>query len=169
MFLQVYLLTSPIAMTPEVIKFFAVALWSSFKFMLGFFMALGFGFNYVESILTTTLGGFLGVLIYLYLWGLIIKLKHKFYPTKSRKGIKVNNRLRWLVNFINKYEIYGIVALTPVFLSVPVGTILASMIEKNKWRIKVYMFAAFVLWGTLLYGIYAWFGIRLDELMYTLF
>jgi hypothetical protein len=31
------------------------------------------------------------------------------------------------------------------------------------------MFAAFVLWGTLLYGIYAWFGIRLDELMYTLF
>lgn len=156
-------------MTPEVIKLFTVALWSSFKFMVGFFMALGFGFNYVESILTTTSGGFVGVLIYLYLWDLIVLLKNKLFPPKPKHGIKINNKLRWLVNFINKYEIYGIVVLTPVFLSVPVGTILASMIEKNKWRIKVFMFFSFVAWGSLVYGIYTFFGIRLDEVISRLF
>lgn len=156
-------------MTPEVIKLFTVALWSSFKYMVGFFMALGFGFNYIESILTTTTGAFIGVLVYLYLWDALVLLKNKIWPPKPKKGIKINNKLRWLVNFINKYEIYGIVVLTPIFLSVPVGTILASMIEKNKWRIKVYMFVSFVAWGSLVYGIYSVFGIRLDLLIDRLF
>lgn len=156
-------------MTPEVIKLFTVALWSSFKYMVGFFMALGFGFNYIESILTTTTGAFIGVLVYLYLWDALVLLKNKIWPPKPKKGIKINNKLRWLVNFINKYEIYGIVILTPIFLSVPVGTILASMIEKNKWRIKVYMFISFVAWGSLVYGIYSVFGIRLDLLIDRLF
>lgn len=156
-------------MTPEVIKLFTVALWSSFKYMVGFFMALGFGFNYIESILTTTTGAFIGVLVYLYLWDALVLLKNKLWPPKPKKGIKINNKLRWLVNFINKYEIYGIVILTPIFLSVPVGTILASMIEKNKWRIKIYMFVSFVAWGSLVYGIYSVFGIRLDLLIDRLF
>lgn len=152
-------------MTPEVIELFMVALWSAFKFTLGFFMSLGFGFNYLESILTTTSGAFLAVLVYLYLWDFLVKIKHKLFPPKPKHGIKINKKSRWLVRFIQKYDIYGIAFLTPILLSVPVGTILASMIEKNKWRIKVIMFISFVAWGNLLYGIYTIFGIRLDEIL----
>ena len=156
-------------MSVSVFELFLIVLWSAFKYMVGFFMALGYGLNYVETILTTTTGGFLGVIVYLYLWDLLVKIKHKIFPPHPSPGIKINKKRRWLVKMINKYEVYGIVILTPVFLSVPVGTILASMIEKNKWKIKVLMFISFVAWGSVLYGLYRLFGIRLDEVIGKLF
>ena len=156
-------------MSPAVIKLFTVVLWSAFKYMIGFFMALGYGLNYVEVILTTTSGGIIGVLICLYLWDIIVALRNRLFPPHPQRGIKMSNRRRMLVKLINRFEIYGIVILMPVLLSVPVGTVLASMIEKNKWKIKVMMFISFVAWGSVLYGLYRLFGIRLDEVLDKLF
>jgi hypothetical protein len=67
------------------------------------------------------------------------------------------------VKVILKYELYGIAFLTPILLSVPIGTLMAAALEENKWRIKRYMFVSFAFWTLLLYGIYAFFGIRVDE------
>jgi hypothetical protein len=56
---------------------------------------------------------------------------------------------RKLVRFIKKYEVWGIAFLTPIILTPPIGTVLASSIEHNKWRIKLLMFMSFTFWTLL--------------------
>ncbi len=156
-------------MTDFIWKTVLVMLWCAFKFMVGFFVALGFGFNFIHTLLVTVAGGMIGVIFYLYLWQLILHYKNKWFPGPPKTGgIKVNRRKRMMVKLINRFEIYGIAALTPILLSVPVGVILANLIEPNKWRIKVVMFFSFVGWVCLGYGLYTLFGIRLDEVIKNL-
>ena len=106
----------------------------------------------------------LGVVVYLYLWELIVKIYRRYVPVKRKKeGLKVNNTRRWIAKVVLKYELYGIAFLTPLILSVPFGTLLGIAISKNKWRVMRFMFFSFLGWTLVLYGIYALFGIRIDE------
>lgn len=147
------------------VKALTVVLWCMFKYAVGVISAITFNFSFPETFMSTVGGGMLGVVIYLYLWEAILFVWRKFFPKKPKSGgIKMNKRKRWMVTIIRKYEIYGIAALTPILLSVPVGTLLAAAIEPNKWHIKVYMFLSFILWTCLIYGLYKMFGIRIDQL-----
>jgi hypothetical protein len=146
-------------------KAIMVILWSGFKFMVGVITALGFNFSFPEIFLSTVGGGMLGVLVYLYLWDILHRLWRNFFPKKPREGgIKINRPRRLLVTIIRKYELYGIAVLTPVLLSVPVGTLLAASIEPDKWRIKRYMLISFCAWCVVLYALAKLFGIKLHEL-----
>jgi hypothetical protein len=156
-------------MVAYILKVLTVILWSTFKYIIGFITSLGLGFGFVETLIYNVGGGMLGVIVYLYLWGFLVKLKQRFFPSKPKQGIKMSKSRRWLVKFIQKYEIYGIVILTPILLSVPVGTILAAALEDNKWKIKRFMLFSFIGWTLALYAIYALFGIRLDEVIDRLF
>jgi hypothetical protein len=147
------------------LKIVTVTLWSSFKFIVGVLTGMGLGLSFLELLISTLGGGVLGVLIYLYLWEWILKTWRKFYPKKLYTGgIIINNRKRFLVKIIKRYEVYGIAFLTPILLSVPVGTLMAASIEHNKFRIVFYMFLSFSFWFALAYGLYSFFGIKLDEL-----
>jgi hypothetical protein len=134
------------------LKVLTVLLWSSFKFVVGVSTAILFGFNQFEILVISISGGMLGVVVYLYLWELILKIYHKFYPKKN-KPIKFSKFKRKLVVFIRKYEVYGIAFLTPVLFSMPIGTILAASIEHNKWRIKLIMFGALCFWALVIISI----------------
>jgi hypothetical protein len=156
-------------MVEYLFKVFLVVFWSAVKYIIGFVTALGFGFNFFETLVYNVAGGMTGVVIYLYLWDFMVRLRHRFFPPKPRTGIKISRFRRWLVKFIRKYEIYGIIVLTPILLTPPVGTILAASIEHNKWKIKRMMFFSFLGWTLLLYEIYKLFGIRLDEIIDRIF
>jgi hypothetical protein len=134
------------------LKVLTVLLWSGFKFVVGVSTAILLGFNQFEILVISISGGMLGVVVYLYLWELILKIYHKFYPKKN-KPIKFSKFKRKLVVFIRKYEVYGIAFLTPVLFSMPLGTVLAASIEHNKWRIKLIMFGALCFWALVIIGI----------------
>jgi hypothetical protein len=153
-------------MKEQLAKYIGVSLTSAVKYLFGVLGALTAGLNFVETLLCTMIGGMAGVFIYLYLWDLIMLVYRKFVPKKPKQGgIKINNTKRWIVKIILKYELYGIALLTPLLLSVPIGTLLAATIEPNKWRVKRFMFFSFLGWTLLIYGIYALLGIRVDELL----
>lgn len=145
-------------------KYIAVILTSAVKYLIGVFTAMGTNLNFIETLLCTVGGGMLGVVVYLYLWDGILFLYHKIRPPKPKVHKPVGKHRRWLLKFIIKYEIVGIVILTPVLLSVPVGTILAAAFEENKWKIKRYMFFSFLGWTLLTYGLYALLGVKLTDL-----
>jgi len=147
-----------------ILKALTVIGMSALKYIFGLFTAMGLGFGFLEILLLNVGGGMFGVIVYLYLWDLIVKVYRKFVPVKRRReGLKVTKTSRWIVRIILKYELYGIAFLTPLILSVPLGTLIAIAIEKDKWRIKRFMFVAFLAWTLVLYGIYALFGIRIDK------
>lgn len=153
-------------MKEQLAKYIGVVLTCAVKYIFGVLGALTTGLNFFETLLTTLIGGMIGVFVYLYLWDLIIFIYRKFVPKKPKEGgIKINTTKRWIVKVIIKYELYGIAFLTPLLLSVPIGTLLAAAIEPNKWRIKLFMFFSFLGWTLFLYGAYALLGIRIDELL----
>ncbi|MFN4084117.1 MAG: hypothetical protein ACK4K9_10845 [Bacteroidia bacterium] len=150
-------------MAEYLIKVIIVLLWSAFKFVVGFSTAVVFGFNQLEIVIITVSGAMLGVTVYLYLWDLLLNIYHKFFP-KKQKPVKFSKLKRKLVVIIRKYEVWGIAFLSPILLSMPVGTILASTIEHNKWRIKFIMFSAVCFWVVVLIGIKVLFKIDIENL-----
>jgi hypothetical protein len=150
-------------METYILKIVTVVVWSAVKYIFGFITALGLGFNFLEVLIANVGGGMIGVIVYLYLWELIVKIYRRFFPKKKTEGMKINRTRRWIVKVVVKYELYGIAFLTPLLLSVPVGTLLAAALEPDKWRIKRYMFISFLGWTLALYGIYALFGVRIEE------
>jgi hypothetical protein len=150
-------------------KVAVVIFWSAVKYLLGFFMAVGFGFSFMETMLYNVGGGMIGVVFYLYLWDFLFHLRMKYFPPKPITGIKMSKTRRFLVRVIKKYELMGIVILTPVLLTPPVGTIISITLERNKWKIKRMMLISFTLWTLGLYAVYTFFGIRLDEVFTKIF
>lgn len=150
-------------MTELILKIATVLFWSAVKYIVGVVTAIAFGFNQIEILLLTVGGGMLGVVVYLYLWDLILKVYHHFRPVKH-KPVKFSKFKRRLVIFIRKYEVWGIALLTPIILTPPVGTILAASIEHNKWRIKLIMFASFSAWTLIILGLKLLFRIDFEKL-----
>jgi hypothetical protein len=135
-----------------IIKMLTVILWSGFKFVVGIATAVALGFTNFETFFLSIGGGMVGVVFYLYLWDSIIKLVRHYFPKKP-KAVKFSPLKRKLVVFIKRYEVYGIALLTPVLFSMPIGTILASAIEPNKWRIKIIMLGALCFWALIIIGL----------------
>ncbi|MCU0421272.1 MAG: hypothetical protein MUC81_00580 [Bacteroidia bacterium] len=146
------------------LKYLVVVLWSTFKYLVGLFAAIGFGCSWFEVLLFNLGGGMLGVLIYLYVWDGVKYLYQKFFPPKPKVSKPISKAKRKIYKFIIRYELYGIAFLTPVLLSVPVGVLLAAAFEPNKWRIKQFMFLSFLGWTLLVYGLYSVLGIDIRKL-----
>jgi hypothetical protein len=54
---------------------------------------------------------------------------------------------RRLVNIWRRYGLFGIAFLTPVLISIPIGTIVASRLIPNKKKIFLYMFVSITFWS----------------------
>ncbi|MEI6506968.1 MAG: hypothetical protein WCO54_00690 [Bacteroidota bacterium] len=146
-------------MIEYILKVLSVIALSAFKYVGGFALALfQFKHNIYETLIYNVTGGMCGVIIYLYLWHFIEIFRKKYFPHKSIHGIRMNRRRRFLVKIVKRYELWGIVAITPIFLTVPVGTVVAALIEKNKWKIKLMMLISFTAWTFFLLIIYLLFG-----------
>jgi hypothetical protein len=67
------------------------------------------------------------------------KAKQKVFTPRSRK----------LVRLWKKYGMIGIAFLTPVIISIPIGTIILNAFEDNKTKIFMYMFFSIVFWSVM--------------------
>jgi predicted neutral ceramidase superfamily lipid hydrolase len=63
-------------------------------------------------------------------------------------------RNRRLVSIFRKYGLLGIAFLTPVILSIPIGTIVANSFEPNKRKIFLFMFISILFWSTLMVSLF---------------
>jgi hypothetical protein len=140
------------------LELFAVIAWCTFKFFIGLFTALLVGLPFYLYFPITIGSGMLGIWFYIYVWDIIMGLWYRRFPKKSIEGIKINKRLRFIVKVVNTHKLFGIALLTPVLLSVPLGAILADMLEANKSKIFFYMFVSFTSWSALVYVLYITLG-----------
>ena len=156
-------------MIEYILKVAVVILWSAFKYVFGFITALISGFGFIETLVYNVSGGMIGVIIYLYLWDFILHLKRKYFPPKPITGIKMSKMRRLLVKVIKRYELIGVVILTPIILTVPIGMILALSLEHNKWKIKRMMLFSFTGWTLVMYSFYSLFGVKLIRMFDWIF
>jgi hypothetical protein len=151
-----------------VLKILPVLVVSSIKFAFAPPYAIQQGFNYYESIILTTAGGIGGVLFFFYLstavlkaydW-LLHKIKHttsKSYRRRARSHNKprkvFSRKTRFLIKLRGKYGMIGIAFLTPILLSIPIGSFIANKYYKNK-GVLWYLFLSVAFWSGLLSAIY---------------
>ncbi len=74
-------------------------------------------------------------------------------PLVKKKRI-FTKRNRRIVKLKVKYGLLGVALLTPILLSIPIGTFVATKIINNKKKIILYMSISVLLWSVLLTTIF---------------
>lgn len=123
-------------------------------------LALTYNFSYFESIVITTLGGFTGVVIFVYSSDKLIaffknraKLKREKNPNLPVKK-KFSRTNKIIVKVKNRFGILGFSLIVPFLIPIPLGCFLAVRYFNDKQKIVRYLFLSIFIWsvvGTLFY------------------
>lgn len=166
-----------LAKTITLFKIIQIFLVSSIKFVFAPALSFGIGLNYFETILVTTIGGVTGVLFFYYLSRLLILLFYKkiqpiashsyllrktinslsfikrMIPKRLKKRRNFTKKNRFLVKVRQRYGLYGIVILTPILLSIPIGSFLASKYYSQRKNILLYLSLSVFVWSCIMSSI----------------
>lgn len=157
-----------------IFKLLIVFALSSVKFILAPPLSFGMGLNYFQTIISTSAGGILGVVLFFYLSRSIINLydiycrpyvhrwihklaaklrvlhlAERYFPVK-RKIRVFSFTARLIVKIRRKYGLVGLVILTPVLLSIPIGSFLVARFYPKKKYAVLYLSASVVFWSLLM-------------------
>lgn len=140
-------------------KEFIIILSSTWKFAATFPVAVYFfKMSFLETILYTNIGGLVGVLFFMFSFKGVIRLyevfmhKNKIHRKKLKKIFTKKNRR--LVTIRKKYGLLGIVSLTPVLLSIPIGSFLVVKYYGEVKKAFLYLLISNAAWSlayTLIY------------------
>lgn len=133
-------------------KEITVILCCTWKFALTFPIAVfGLKFSFWKTIILTNIGGFIGLIISVYFSKLILFLWDKYIalriPKKIPRKRKFSRRNRMLVNLKSKYGLPGIVLLSPIILSIPVGAFLTAKYYGTKLDKIVLLLTGQIAWS----------------------
>lgn len=151
-------------------KLFKVLLTSAIKFLFAPPLASEMGFSFIQTFLTTALGGIAGVLFFFILSEWLIKQWATLWPktkllfenisSSKNEKIKLNKaktkrkifnpRNRRFVRIFQKYSYHGLVFLTPVLFSIPIGTFLTTKYYAHKRNILIYLSFSVICWALII-------------------
>lgn len=134
----------------EIFKIITVMLISMIKHTLvGIPTGYATGFNMLEVMLYTAIGGALGVLFFMY-FARGMKKSYLWYLKKRgvipRKFTKMN---RLIVRVKQRFGLYGLAFITPPLISVPVGAIIGATIYKDKKRVFLFLLGGIIFWSVI--------------------
>lgn len=150
-----------------VFKALQIFLLSSVKLFFGVPWSYQLGFNFWETVLLTSCGGIAGVFFFFFLSEIInrwwsnsfipyckhqlsnnsikIFLKKIFYSKGPKRKFTRKNKI--IIYTKRNWGLIGIAILTPLILSIPVGTFLADRYYKNKQQVLLYLCIAVIVWS----------------------
>jgi hypothetical protein len=140
-------------MQQDIRELLMVILLSSLKMGLGGIpLSYLLKFNLLKSVFATTLGGCVGSFVFVHSSDWLLKraakMRKKNNTTGRKKAFTVKNKM--IVRVKIKYGLLGIAAITPLFLSYPVGCIIAVRYFKNKKRVISFLWASTATWSIIL-------------------
>ncbi len=151
-----------------ILKQLSIIIISAIKFLVAAPTSYLFGYSYLHTILNTTVGGWIGVLFFYYsgrylfsqfpFWKRSVrKFYHKLtgIPLPSQlllqsqpKSVKVfTRRNRYLVMIRDKFGFPGLIILTPVLLSIPIGTFLVLKYYSSHRHLLGWLSLSVMVWS----------------------
>jgi len=152
-------------------KIIILLLISSIKFIFAFPYAFSNKFSFEQTFIITSIGGIAGILFFGFITSELIKLydwfahvymhNHpkirkrmksfkdflvKLLPKKKRKKI-FSQRTKRFIKIKNRWGLIGISALTPIILSIPIGTFLAIRFFKATKKTIFYLVLFVIFWS----------------------
>lgn len=139
----------------KILQILLVVILSATKFLTAPITSLNIGFGYLETLLITTIGGIIGVVFFYYLsagiafmfsklMGIFIKKQKK---SATKKKFTWKNKL--IVRVKREYGLIGLAAITPIFLSIPLGTFLAARFFRDQKKVLTYLAASVLVWSVI--------------------
>ncbi|MBN2813798.1 MAG: hypothetical protein JXQ80_06950 [Bacteroidales bacterium] len=134
-------------------KELTVIFFSSWKFAATFPVAVyAMKMSFTETLIYTNIGGLLGMVISVFLSDVILKLWQQYWPEKLK--INKNKRIftpasRRLIRIKKRYGLPGIVALSPVLLSIPLGAFLTVKYYGVNVRNMIWLTLGQLFWSVL--------------------
>lgn len=133
-------------------KELTIILFCTWKFAAMFPVAiLAMKMSFFETIIYTNIGGALGAVIFTFFSGILIKTWNRYLPEKikcQKKPKRVfTKRKRFLVKIKVKYGLTGIVVLTPLILSIPVGSFLTAKYYGQKKINIAWLISGQIVWS----------------------
>jgi hypothetical protein len=133
-------------------KALLIILSATWKFAATFPVAIYiFEMTFIETLVYTNLGGLIGIIVSLffskgiiYLWETLSSEKPKTRKKTKKTFTKFNRRL---VLLKTKYGMPGIAILTPVVLSIPLGTFLTAKYYRHKKDSYLFLFLSQIAWS----------------------
>ncbi|RED99782.1 hypothetical protein [Marinoscillum furvescens] len=134
---------------PLIIKYLIVYALSAFKIILGPTIGLAYGFTVFETAVLS-LGGMMTTVYLLSYFGPEIRrlFQRVFGPKKPRK--KFTRKTRNFVKIWQRYGVPGVAFFTPILLSPPGGTILATAFGGKRSEIIKWMWVFGAIWAFIL-------------------
>jgi hypothetical protein len=152
-----------------ILKLLNVSFVASIKYFWSTPYAYLLKLNTWESLLCIEIGGILGFLLYYYffrfllaelklLWPVvyrftpvIFKVRFELWRDRRRKRQvmmkKFTKKNKFIVNIRRRYGMWGIIVLSPVILSIPVGALLGTKYFPNRHSFIPYMILSISVWG----------------------
>ena len=128
----------------------SVLLLGCVKFLLAIPLAQQYEFSFWETFLLSCFGGLVGVVIFARFRKLVLKFYYRYVPYKPRYERKNTFKKTLILSTAKKYGLFGIAFLTPIFLSIPIGTFVALHFFPNKKKTLPVLFASVRGWSFLL-------------------
>lgn len=126
---------------------FFLSLWKTY---LGPALSAPYGFSYVEMLIYNVSPAMLSAWVTLRFSRDINAFISRLLPEKKSKP-KFRPELRKYLRFWKRYGFYGVMALTPVLIGVPLGVWISARFGTHKPRILMTLFVFCVFWATVLY------------------
>jgi hypothetical protein len=83
-----------------------------------------------------------------------VSIKYSYMDLAARKKKVFTRRNRKIVAVWKKYGLVGLAFITPVILSIPIGTVIANSYVRNRKKIFLFMFVSLVFWSVLMTSLF---------------
>jgi len=152
-----------------ILKLLTVFFVASIKYFWATPYSFGMKLNEWETIFFMEAGGILGFLFFYYFFGFLFKelkllwpivyhftpvlFKVRFEMWRKRRKIqqlnarKFTKRNKLIVRMRKRYGMWGLVVLSPIVLSIPVGALLGNKYFRHDHHFIPYMLLSIVIWG----------------------
>lgn len=140
-----------------------IILVSTFKYVIGVGMAVLSLSSPWLGWLFTTVGGILGISIWVY-WG--ERMQASYIDWRKSKGatFKIfSKKNRWLAKVRKDGGLPVLALLGPTIISLPISCFIATGLGLSKWKIWRAMSISVFLWGALFFGLLIFFDIDLSH------
>lgn len=136
--------------------------------LVGLPLAAAMKFSFLKTLLVAGGAGVTGSVVFSYLSEELLEWWHKFldkfFPGRKRAK-RFSRTTRFLVKVKKYFGIIGIAAVSPLFLSIPLGSFFAIRFFGERQKTVVYMSISSLAWTVLLYFFYNGF---FDRIMHML-
>ena len=140
----------------QIIEIVTIYLFSVLKFVFTPSYCIIRGYSLYTTVFMTSTGGIIGMFAFYNFGSVIFNWYDRFFsnPNKPKKLFTSSNRN--FVRFLRKFGLLGLALISPLFPSIPIGSMLAAKYFHYKPKVYSLFALSIVFWSCVLTGITYW-------------